>query len=283
MEQTTTYYYAYARTINMSNINSKKKAEEIRALYLSQSSGDNFTALIMSEFGMGKTSFICTGKRPILIDSFDPRGTVVVETLYADLIKKGDILIRTFWDESSKAPTEYLRWERQWMDDVNNDFLSLFGTYAIDSATTFIDALSYVTAKKRDRKDGQLAIQDYIPIYNNLKDIIKQTSSQSCDFILTAHLVMTQDDLTGVVRAEMDTYNKLKSQIPLLFTEKYVLLTKKTSSGLEYQLLTQDQARYRASTQLGAGGRLDAIEKPDIKFLLEKVGRSTKDKPSLFS
>jgi hypothetical protein len=265
------------------NITSNKKAEEIRSLYMKQSSGDNFTALVMSEFGMGKTSLICTGRKPILIDSFDPRGTVVVETLYPDLIEKGDILIRTFWNESSKAPTEYLRWERQWMDDINSNFLNLFGTYAIDSATTFIDALSYITAKKQDRKRGQLAISDYIPIYNTLKDIIKQTSSQACDFILTAHLVMTQDELTGVVRAEMDTYNKLKSQIPLLFTEKYVLLTKKTSSGLDYQLLTQDQARYRASTQLGAGGKLDPIETPDIKHILKKVGRSTEDKPSLFS
>jgi hypothetical protein len=68
-----------------------------------------------------------------------------------------------------------------------------------------------------------------------------------------------------------------------LFTEKYVLLTKKTSSGLDYQLLTQDQARYRASTQLGAGGKLDPIETPDIKHILKKVGRSTEDKPSLFS
>lgn len=265
------------------NIDSKKKASEIRDLYMKKSSGGNFTALVMSEFGMGKTSFICTGRKPILIDSFDPRGTVVVETLYPELLKSGEILIRTFWNESSKAPTEYLRWEKQWINDIDNGFLSLFGTYAIDSATTFVDALSYVTASKKNRKDGQLAIQDYIPIYNLLKDIIKQTSEQSCDFIMTAHLVMTQDDLTGIVRAEMDTYNKLKSQIPLLFTEKYVLLTKKTSKGLDYQLLTQDQARYRASTQLGAGGRLSAIEIPDIKHILKKVGRSTKDKPSLFS
>ncbi len=264
------------------SLNSNKKAEEIRALYMQKKSGENFTALVMSEFGMGKTSFICTGRKPILIDSFDPRGTVVIETLYPDLIEKGDILIRTFWNESSKAPTEYLKWERQWLDDINSGFLGLSGTYGIDSATTFVDALSYVTAKRKGRKEGQLAIQDYIPIYNLLKDIIKQTSDQSCDFIMTAHLVMTQDDLTGVVRAEMDTYNKLKSQIPLLFTEKYVLLTKKTSSGLDYQLLTQDQARYRASTQLGAGGKLSAIEKPDIKYIIEKVGRSTKDKPSLF-
>ncbi|KKL46035.1 hypothetical protein LCGC14_2349630, partial [marine sediment metagenome] len=157
----------------MNNIDSKKKAEEIRKLYMSQSSGDNFTALVMSEFGMGKTSFICTGRRPILIDSFDPRGTTVIEVLYAEEIKKGDILIRTFWNESSKAPTEFIRWERQWMNDVNSNFLSLFGTYAIDSATTFIDALTYYTAIRKGRKEGQLAIQDYIPIYNMFKDFIK--------------------------------------------------------------------------------------------------------------
>ncbi len=264
------------------SITSNKKAEEIRALYMKQSSGDNFTALVMSEFGMGKTSFICTGRKPILIDSFDPRGTVVVETLYPELIEKGDILIRTFWAETSKAPTEYLRWEHMWMKDINSGFFDKIGTYGIDSATTFIDALSYQVAKKQGRKEARLAIQDYIPIYNTLKDIIKNTSSQKCDFILTAHLVMMQDDLTSVVRAELDTYNKLRSQVPLLFTEKYVLLSKETSKGLERQLLTEDQSRYRASTQLGAGGKLDPIEKPDIKHILKKVGRSTEDKPSLF-
>jgi len=261
---------------------SDARAEYFRDMYKEQKMGNTVTALVMGLFGTGKTSLIGTGVRPILIDSFDPKGTVVLQRKYADEIESGNIIIRTYWNERSSRPTEYSRWERQWEEDIRTNFLDRFGTYAIDSLTTFLDALSNEVARRKGRSEGQLAIQDYKIIYNTIKDIIKLSSSCDCNFILTAHLVDEKDELTGEITAQMDSYKSMKSQIPLLFTEKWVLLNIQKSKGLEHVLLTEDYKRFRASSQLGSGGVFEAQEEPDLKKLLEKAGFSTEDKPALF-
>lgn len=256
----------------------KNRIDDIRKLYKERTKHNNFSALVMGEPGMGKTHFIGTGKLPILIDSFDPRGTTTLDIEHAEEIARGDIIIRTFWEESSKAPKMYAKWEAQWERDIRDGFLSYFGTYAIDSLSTMMDAMSNKVSKDKGRSGGALAIQDYIPLYNTIKDIIKLTASQQCDFILTAHLVPFENELTHEIKCELEAYGKLKVQIPLLFTEKYVLLAKPSSSGLTYKVLTQSTHRYRASTQLGSGGRFSAEEEPDIKKLLNKAGLDNKDK-----
>ena len=262
----------------MEKLDVKNRIEDIRNLYKERTKDSNFTALVMGEPGMGKTHFICTGNKPILIDSFDPRGTTVIDIEFAKEIRDGDIIVRTFWGESYKHPSMYKEWEAQWERDIRDGFLSHFGTYAIDSLSTFMDAMSNKVSKDKGRSGGTLAIQDYIPLYNTLKDIIKLTSSQQCDFILTGHLQPYENELTREIKCELEAYGKLKVQVPLLFTEKYVLLAKPSSSGLQYKVLTQATHRYRASTQLGSGGRFNAEEEPNIKSLLKKAGLSSTDK-----
>ncbi len=264
-------------------LKARKQIEDIRKLYQENKVGQKFSILLMGLFGTGKTSFIATGRKPILIDSFDPNGTVVLERTHKEDIEKGDILIRTWWNESARRPQQYKIWERQWEQDIKSGFLNLFGTYGIDSATTFIDALANeIGTREKSAKlpVGALAQSDYQPLYATLKDVIKLTSNQDVDFVLTAHLVDVQDELTGEIRSEIDTFRKLKSQIPLLFTEKYVISTQNTSKGLEYQLYTQDFRRFRASTQIGARV-FERVEVPDLKYLRKKAGMSIEDKPSI--
>jgi len=265
-------------------LEAKKQIEDIRKLYQENNVGQKFSILLMGLFGTGKTSFIATGRKPILIDSFDPNGTVVLEQTHKEEIERGDILIRTWWDERAKRPKMYNKWEQQWEKDIRSGFLNFFGTYAIDSATTFIDALANqigTTERSAKLPTGALAQSDYQPLYATVKDVVKITSTQDVDFILTAHLLDAQDEVTGEVRSEIDTFKRLKSQLPLLFTEKYVISTNVTPKGLQYQLYTQDFRRFRASTQIGAH-KFERVEKPDLKYLREKAGMSTEDKPSLF-
>lgn len=252
-----------------------KRIVDIREMY-SQAETGGYSALIMGEFGTGKTSLFRTCPKPVLIDMFDPRGHLVLR----DEIEKGEIYIRPFYNESYKKPTEYIRWEKQWEEDIKTGFLDNFATYGIDSATTFIQSMANQISKMEGRPKGSLAIQDYNIIYNTIRDIIKITSFEAnCVFLLTAHLVTDKDEVTQEIKAELDIYKRLKSQLPLLFTEKYVLGTKSTSRGVEYELLTAPTGRYRASTQLGKDGLFNVREKPDIKYLIEKAGMSYPDKP----
>jgi len=261
----------------------KQQAEAIRNQYNEYSSYNTFSALVMGIYGVGKTSLITTMPRPILIESFDPKGTVVVERLYPEEIKNGNILIRRYWDEDFRKPTEYLRWEDQWEADLESGFLDQLGTYAIDSLTTLLDALAnYFSIKlQRDRTKQKLAMNDYLVIYDLMKNIIKRSSSRNCNFITTGHLVEEQDETTSKVEARLKTFKGLKTDIPLLFTEKYVLQKRMQSGIPKYELLATSAGRYEASTQLGAGGKINPIEEPNLKAIMKKVGMDNSDKPSL--
>jgi len=254
-----------------------KRLEAIRKEYDESGVKDTFSAMIMGMYGTGKTSILATARMPLLLCSFDPRGTLVLR----DEIKEGRIIVRTYWNEDSSQPTEYMRWQKDWREDIDSGFLTLFGTYAIDSLTTFITALANYTSKRKGREKGVLAQGDYIPMYASVNDHIKITQAQGCDFIMTGHLVMEKDEIEGRSYAELGVYKGLKVQIPILFTEKYVLEVTNTSKGSEYKLLTGRKGPYRASTQLGKKGIFELEEEPNIKHLLKKAGLPHEDKPTL--
>jgi len=253
----------------------KTEFANIRAAMKAQGTGQTFTGLFMGTFSSGKTSLIGTGRKPILIDSFDPNGTIVLRKQ----IDAGEILVRDWSVDDYKNPSAYRLWEAQWEKDIRTGFLKNFGTYAIDSATTFITALSYQISKKFGRPPSTLAIQDYGVIYATLGDIVSLSSTQGCDFILTAHLTYNKDDLTGEIMTEIDTYNKLRTKLPILFSERYVVQKVERSTGIVYEVLTNDKGRFRAGSRLAAEGKIEPVEKPDLKAILKKAGFSVDDKP----
>lgn len=268
--------------LNISSEDLKSHFGSIEELY-KVTPQQSFSAIIKGLEGAGKTTLLCTGPKPWLIDSFDPKGTVGIELTYADEIKKGNLLIRKFWNEDFENPTEYLKWEKFHEEDKRTGFLNYFGIYAIDSFTTFLDAMANQMSKymRRDRKVQKLAINDYLVIYDQMKSIVKTSSSFNCNFLMTAHLETYIDKITEETRTEIKGYKGLKTDIPLLFTEKYVLETEETAKGIKHILYTRAAGKFRASTQLGANGKLNDQEEPDIKKILEKTGFTYEDKPSL--
>ena len=278
-----------ADEIKVTNEDIKERFGNFQNVYTSAHHVTNFSALIMGLYGVGKTRFLATGRKPILIDSFDPRGTVILETTHADDIKAGNIVIRTFWDEQARKPSQHEKWEEIFEQDKEMRFFDYFGTYAIDSFTTWLEAVANRVSVEqgRNRKVQKLAQQDYPIIYDYAKDVVKTMSGFTCDFIVTAHLDRYQEDATGSLVTDIRTYKGLRTELPLLFTEKYVLETQdvpKSSqhpNGIRYRLHTSAAGTFRASTQLGANGKLNAIEEPNIKNILRKVGLPTDDKPSI--
>ena len=274
-------------------LQAQKTIDEIQAMYKSMM-GDSiaFSCLLMGIFGSGKTRLACTGRLPILVDMFDPKGSVIFHTdpVLKKLIAEKKLIVRPFWMENSQEPTEYARWEKQWKADCESGFLSMFGTYVLDSGTTWIEALAnYVSKKKGGTRNysldgkmltGNLEIQDYIPIYNLITDMIKISSSHGCDFIYTAHLLTIEDEVTGRITAVLDTFKRLKSKIPKLFSEKYVIT--KTASGpdgVKHELLLHSTGKYEASSQLMASGNMKAKMEPNLLNILKLAGLPTADKP----
>ena len=128
-------------------LESKLSFEEIRNMYNTKRERKTFSLMLMGEFSSGKTSLICTMPKPIWIASFDPHGTIVIEKNYPEEIERGDIIISTYWSDDFNKPVAYKKWAKDWDDAVKGRLFDKIGTYAIDSASTWIDALSNKVAQ----------------------------------------------------------------------------------------------------------------------------------------
>jgi len=252
----------------------RRKLEEIQKLYQGDPRQFTFNAIIAGDMGTGKTSLLSTARKPVLVHSFDPGGTKVLR----GEIEKGTVIADTrFEDEDPKKPTAFRLWEREFEDLRKNDVFSQVGTFAIDSITTFADACMNEILKSSGRAGAVPYQQDYLRQINVLRDYMKIFTTLPCDVIVTAHLEAEKDELIGKVKMNMIITGKLKVKIPLLFDEIYVTITKQTSKGVEYYLLTRNDGYYTARTRIGKGV-FEMLEKPDIKYLLEKAGMNYEDK-----
>lgn len=236
--------------------------------------------LLYGEFGTGKTHMIRTARKPILVASFDPGGTITLE-------ENGKLLpgiyVERYESDRMKRPEEYINWEKKLEARLKKGFFQNLGTYVIDSFTTWSEAaMNEIVAREvrsgKARYNNIPAIQDYQRLLMVTRDVMKAILGAGCDFILTAHMELETDPTEGT-SGRIHAFKSMKSALPLLFSEVYVNQAKRTSKGTEYSVITANTGRYIGRTRMGSG-KFDIEEKPDIKYLLNKAGRRAEDLPN---
>ena len=270
----------------------KAELKRVKDFYAQDPLQKRFSALISGDTGSGKSYLLRSARFPVHIDSFDPGGTKCL----SDLIKKGDIVADTQWEnEDPFNPTVYKAWERATEIRLQTKYYDMFGTYALDSLSTFSDAaMNYVMLNaKGGSRAGETPMhrRDYNPQKTIIVNKIKRLMGLTCDFFLMAHL-RESEDIIGItedgVPIKVNKYrlsitgNALVT-IPLQFDELYVLIGKSTSVGskVKRDLLIDSQGKYIARSRLKSMNKLNELEEPDIKKLLKKIGLNWEDKPKL--
>ena len=255
----------------------KKSIEEIKKRYAEDPRQQAFNALIIGECGSGKTFLLRSARKPVHIDSFDPGGAKGLR----DYIDKGEIVVDARWEaEDPQAPTMYDEWRRVMKDRVASGYFNHFGTYCLDSATTWSEAIMNKVLKKAGiAGEPPRWAHDYVPQKAEIRNWLKICLALPCDFILTGHLEGNKDDVTGGMSYRFMTTGKGVVTVPLNFDEIYVMAPRETSKGVEYRILTQSTGRDVARSRLSKGGNLNVYEEPDLKKILKKAGMPTEDKP----
>ena len=196
----------------------RQEAEKLRQMYEEDPRQSTFNLLLLGESGTGKTYLVRTARRPVHIDSFDPGGTKCLR----DLIKSGDIIADTRWeDEDFSDPKVFQKWEDTFKHRLRNGYFEAFGTYAIDSATSWAGAILGKYLKKEGSDPS--AVPTYQKHYHyqkfDLKKYIRNMLTLPCDVVMTGHLKILEDPINGKHRYRFLTTGDGMITIPLLFDE----------------------------------------------------------------
>ena len=273
----------------------RKEVTDLQTMY-SQTQTERHSFLVIGPTGSGKTRLLETCVRPIHVDSFDPRGT---ETL-SRAIREGYVVADTrFESEDPTDPSVFELWDLEYARRKKEGYFNYFGTYALDSFTTFSDAVmnyllygapkggskrSGFDGRKADRSDlktNYLAIpqeNDYPIQMAILYNVVKDLMTLPCDVVLIGHTEDKKDKSGNVLGKGLYSTGKLAIRIPRLFEEVYIAKTKDSSEGPTFWLQTKPEGMLEAKTRLGREV-FDFYEKPDILYLLKKAGKNPQHKP----
>jgi len=265
----------------------KNELKKVRDYYENDPLQQRFSALITGETGSGKSYLLRTARRPVHVDSFDPGGT----KCYRDLIKSGDIIADTRWEnEDPYEPHVFADWMEETKYRMNNRYFDKFGTYALDSASSWGDAaMNYQLRGAKRAGQAPMFRRDYTPQKVFMVNFTKKLMTLTCDFLLMGHLKTIEEvighDKEGEPKVRIKyrflTTGQAVVSIPMQFDELYVLIGEETSDGIKRHLLIEAQGTYLARSRLKANGKLNAKEEPDIRKLLKKIGVPWEDKPKL--
>jgi AAA domain len=277
--------YTSIKENKMANLDARLEAQKLRELYMRDPNQNTFKMLLTGESGSGKTYILSTCRKPIFIDSFDPGGAKCLR----ELIMSGDVIVDARYErENPMKPSAFGEWRRAFEERERSNFFASFGTYCLDSSTTWAEAImNDVLDKAKRAGESPRFTHDYVPQKTVINNYMHRILALPCDVIVTGHLQpMYESKFIGGEEQQILTgwryltTGKGTVTIPLLFDELYVTVTKESSRGIDYQLLTARTGLYLAKTRIGVN-RFDTYEKPDIKALLRKAGLPANDKPRL--
>jgi len=241
----------------------KVEIQKLRTMYQEDPRRDTTTVLLCGEFGTGKTRFAKTCPAPVLVHCFDPRGE---QTLKA-AIEEGRVIVDNRYEYyKSIGRRVYKDWTMEMERLSKGEFFTNIGTLVIDSFSTFSVALL-------EAEGG-----DWQAWSEEIRRIVSELNSLPCNIVLTSHIEIIKDEVTGKAQAHMYTPGRVKYWVPGLFSEVYVLQALGGGASIKYTLLTRNNGFYRARTRIGAD-IFDFEEVPDMKVLLKKAGYPYEDKP----
>jgi len=116
----------------------------------------------------------------------------------------------------------YQQWEKDFDERIKSGFFADYNVIAFDSATTLLDLIMDRVLTINGRAGTWPQQDDYGPQMQTFTNICRQLTALGKTVVMTGHLEAKQDELTKrIFRGPMMT-GRLKTKIPLLFSDIYV-------------------------------------------------------------
>lgn len=244
----------------------------IRERYGAKDLTTNLRLLIYGTSGSGKTYSLRTAKTPLWIDSFDPGGSTALN----DMVQNGSaVVITEYENEDAKHPSAFKLWDDNFDKLESANVFEKVGTYVLDSATTWAQAVLNEVLKRSGRAGGVPQQNDWYPQMTIMEAAVKRILSLPCDVVFICHDDVLKDELTGrVMRAPLLT-GKSRKRIPLLFSEIYFADVRRTPKGNNYVWQMRKDATNEARSRLAGipGSVIEDFEPQDFRALMQKFKR----------
>ena len=188
--------------------------------------------LLLGDTGTGKTSKILTlpGKKFAYL--FDPNAILSLQGFDIDYEEfMPDRLNLNVKSLSNKVPstnitqhknTLYDEWQSDFEDRLNSGFFADYDVIAFVSATTLLDLIMDRILTMNGRAGQWPQQDDYGPQMVTFTNICRALTSQNKTILMTGHLDTRQDELTKKVFRQPMMTGRLRTKIPLLFSDIFV-------------------------------------------------------------
>jgi hypothetical protein len=258
----------------------QQRVAKVREQYAASAS-NWINVLIHGDIGTGKTQLASTCPTPVFIDCFDPGGSKTAALQPG--IAAGDIIVENKWEKDSwKSPWAFKEWEREMAERQREGFFDHIATYYLDSVTKWADSMMYEILRRGTKnitRAGQNPeLQDYLVQQMTTVDWLGVLMGLPCHVVVTGHMALMKDDLTGKIETGLLLAGKMTEKVPLVFDEKWI---SRVRAAGDYKLQVHADGYYKAETRMG-GVKFDTFEQPDFKALLRKAGKSDSGKQSFF-
>jgi hypothetical protein len=242
--------------------------------------GDNVNWLLYGPFGVGKTVTASTGRKPMLVYSFDPGGWS--GTIIRPQIDNGDIIVTMFENEDPKKPHCFGDFEKQFDADKAAGIFDKLGSVVIDSLTGMADCAIHHVLKLAGKPNTTPTLPDYLTRQVMLMSVLDDFCALPCDFILTAHTVLEKDEESHKLIATLDTSKGMITAVPRKFDEVLVpVCLPKDGDKVEYKLQMLPDSMFKARSRLNSGNLFSKFESPNLMAIRRKAGRSDKHLPKI--
>jgi hypothetical protein len=205
--------------------------------------------LLVGSTGSGKTSQICTLPGKTFAYLFDPSALATLRgqdieydefvagrlNLGAVSLSKGKSDPRTKTD----APDIYTAWEKDFTKKTEDKFWDKIDNIAFDSFTTFSDIVMDRILALNGRT-GQFPQQDdWGGQMQTITNVVRTLTAMNKTLIFTAHDEYKQDEGTSRMQNVIILTGRLRTKIPLLFSDIWHMESASTASEIKYQAQTR--------------------------------------------
>lgn len=187
--------------------------------------------LLLGDTGGGKTTQILTFPGRKFAYLFDPNAILSLQghdLEYEEFMPdRLNLSVRSLSKDkgdktTSFSNTLYVEWEKDFNDRIKGGYFADIDLIAFDSATTLLDLIMDRVLTINGRAGSWPQQDDYGPQMLAFQNVCRQLTALGKTVVMTGHMETRQDELTKrIFRTPMMT-GRLKTKVPLLFSDIFI-------------------------------------------------------------